>query len=114
MHGDALTPVAAQVLRLRDTHGNPITRSWSANFEDVPYPDQPELILQDAIQAIGATRVSSGSGVPFVNLITPGPLGDPAGYLIPALRQALGESVAFEEAGQCDCGGYVVRCWRLA
>lgn len=97
-----------EIQRLKAMFGDPISKSWSANFEDDPYRDRPDLILRESLMAIAATK----PGNIFVNLVTPGELGDPAGYLLPAIRQALGDTVELEEIGQCGCGGYVVRAYR--
>lgn len=105
-------PVNDQIQDLQRTYGTPIPRSWSANFEDDPYRSQPELIFGDALRAIAATHPVDQQHDPFVNLVTPGEAGDPADFLIPRLKAALGPSIRIEEVGQCGCGGYVVRVWR--
>lgn len=105
--------VVGQIESLKRQFGDPIPRSWSVNFEEEPYPDHPEWIVADSLLAIAATHSVDDKHAPFVNLVTPGSLGDPERYLAPALRAALGEGLRLEDNGQCGCGGYVLRAWRL-
>jgi hypothetical protein len=108
-----ITPVREHIAGLRESLGNPIPKSWSANFEQEPYLDRADLVLEDSLHAIAATHLVDGSHCTFVNLVTPGELGDPGAYLVPALRERLGDSIRLEEIGECGCGGFVVRIWRL-
>lgn len=107
-------PVAEHIEGLKALYGDLITRSWSANFEEDPYVGNSDLIIGESLLAIAATHPVDDQHCIFVNLVTPGDLGDPAGYLVPALEQALGDKVRLEDQGQCGCGGYVLRAWRLA
>jgi len=104
--------LAAHIEGLKQTYGDPIPRSWSADFEDDPYRHDPDRIIAEALACLNATRPAGSDSQPFVNLVTPGELGDPQGYLVPAIRRVLGDAVQFADAGQCDCGGYVLRAWR--
>ena len=106
-------PVREHIAGLWETVGNPISKSWSANFEQEPYLDRADLILEDSLYAIAATHPIDKSHSTFVNLVTPGELGDPAAYLVPVLMERLGDSIRLEEIGECGCGGFVVRIWRL-
>ncbi|MFZ5823513.1 MAG: CGCGG family rSAM-modified RiPP protein [Bacillota bacterium] len=106
-------PVQDQIAGLRVTLGDPIAKSWSANFEQEPYLDRADLVLEDSICAIAATHPVDERHATFVNLVTPGELGDPSRYLVPALVERLGGTVRVEEVGECGCGGFVVRVWRL-
>lgn len=108
-----ITPVREHIAELWRSLGNPIPRSWSASFEQEPYLDRADLVLEDSLHAIAATHVVDASHSTFVNLVTPGELGDPAGYLVPALLERLGDSIRLEEIGECGCGGFVVRIWRV-
>lgn len=105
-------PVTAQVGDLLRKHGDSIPNSWSANFEVEPYVNCPDLIIEEAVLAIRATHVRDDRHYTFVNLITPGTLGDPGGYLVPALKGVFGDTLSIEDAGQCECGGFVTRVWR--
>jgi hypothetical protein len=105
--------VTEQIVQLQKQAGGLITRSWSANFEEEPYPDRPEWILTDSLLAISATHVVDDTHATFVNLVTPGNLGNPETYLVPALEKALGDKLEVESIGQCGCGGYVLRARRL-
>ena len=97
------TPVRDHIAILQATLGNPISKSWSANFEQEPYLNRADLILDDSLYALAATHPVDQHHSTFVNLVTPGELGDPTIYLVRAL----------EEVGECGCGGFVVRAWRL-
>lgn len=107
------TPVREHIAGLWESLGKPIPKSWSANFEQEPYLDRADLILEDSLHAIAETHVVDGSHSTFVNLVTPGELGDPATYLVPALLEQLDATIRLEEIGECGCGGFVVRIWRL-
>lgn len=107
------TPVLDQIEALQVNLGPLISKSWSANFEQEPYLDRVDLILADSLAAIAATHPVDQRHSTFVNLVTPGELGDPATYLVPALTERLGETIRLEEVGECGCGGFVVRVWRL-
>lgn len=111
---DGLRAVPAHIRHLHGEPGEKIPKSWSADFEQEPYLDHEDLVITDALDAIAATHVVDDHHSTYVNLVTPGALGDPARYLIPALLQTLGDKVRVEEAGECGCGGFVVRVWRLA
>jgi hypothetical protein len=107
------TPVRDAIASLQTPPGHLIEKSWSANFEQEPYLDRADLILADSLLAIAATHPVDDHHSTFVNLVTPGELGDPAAYLVPALQERLGDSIELEEVGECGCGGFVVRIWRL-
>ncbi|WP_247728825.1 CGCGG family rSAM-modified RiPP protein [Halovivax limisalsi] len=91
----------------------PITRrvhenSWSANLEEPHHADDPERIVEEAIDAIEATAPGY-----HVNLVTHAAHGHPEGYLWPALESYVAESDArpleWEYVDQCGCGGHVTR-----
>jgi hypothetical protein len=104
--------VEPQILSLKREYGDPIPKSWSVNFEEDPYRDRPDLIIAESLEAIAATHPVDDRHATFVNLVTPGELGDPIRYLVPALKEVLGDTIETEEEGQCGCGGYVLRVWR--
>lgn len=106
-------PVPARMLELQQDHfGGPIARSWSADFVQEPYLDRPDLILDDALAAITATRVTDGRYGPYLNLLLPTALGDPAAYLIPALQKELGDAIYGQVVGEQGSSRFLVRLWR--
>jgi hypothetical protein len=107
------TPIREHIADLWAAMGAPVPKSWSANFEQEPYLDRADLVLEDSLYAIAATHPVDERHATFVNLVMPGQLGDPAAYLVPALEERLGDSIRLEEIGECGCGGFVVRVWRL-
>ena len=78
--------------------------SWSANLETPAYADDPDLVVDHAIEAV--ERTAAGT---HVNLVTHGAHGHPESYLFPALRAALDDDAAVEFVDRCGCGGYVTR-----
>ncbi|SNZ14825.1 putative rSAM target protein, CGCGG family [Natronoarchaeum philippinense] len=92
-HGD-VDPVTDRV------HEN----SWSANMEKPEHAGDPDLVVEQAIDAIEHT-----AGGHHVNLVTHGENGHPAEYLYDALDAEYGEAVDWEYVEQCGCGGHVTR-----
>ena len=84
---------------------------WSVNLEDGYGPDDKEEIIQESIQAISRTKRGH-----FVNVVTPGPCGDPEFWLVPQLEKRLAQQdITIERMvyiDQCGCGGYVTRVYR--
>lgn len=86
-------------------------KDWSLNLEDEEYAEQPEMLLEAAVEAVAET----GEGC-YVNLVTPGLLGNPEEWLIARLTDRLTEEkVLFSRiiyVDECGCGGYVTRVVR--
>jgi putative CGCGG family rSAM target protein len=78
--------------------------SWSANLEKPRHAENPELVVEQAKQAVEHT--ASGN---HVNLVTHGDHGHPETYLFAAIDDAFGESISWEYVEQCGCGGHVTR-----
>ena len=91
---DEVAPVTDRV------HDN----SWSANLEQPQHAADPELVVEQAIEAIEHTTAGN-----HVNLVTHGENGHPEGYLFDALEEAFGDAVDYEYVEQCGCGGHVTR-----
>lgn len=77
--------------------------SWSANLEAERHADDRALVVEEARDAVRATR----SGV-HVNIVTHGDHGDPRKYLWEPLT-ALDRVRQIEYVDRCGCGGYVTR-----
>lgn len=77
--------------------------SWSANLEAPRHADDPEVVVEEAIEAIEHTA----SGY-HVNLVTHGALGHPSTFLYPVIESIDGV-VKWEYVDQCGCGGHVTR-----
>ncbi|MBP1931399.1 CGCGG family rSAM-modified RiPP protein [Ammoniphilus resinae] len=84
-------------------------KDWSIDLEHGEYENNVELIIQDGIDAIEKTEVGC-----FVNLVTPGGLGDPTEYLSEVLTLHFKDHIHFRMIDQCGCGGYVLRVWKDA
>jgi putative CGCGG family rSAM target protein len=82
------------------THEN----SWSANLEQPEHADNPELLLEQAVEAI--ERTAPGY---HVNLVTHGDHGHPSTYLFSELDDAVGDAIEYESVEPCGCGGHVTR-----
>jgi hypothetical protein len=84
---------------------------WSVNLEDAYYGEHPEEVLAESLEAVKRTKEGR-----YVNLVTPGALGDPREWLIPGLSAMLQEAgLAVREIryiDQCGCGGHVTRVFR--
>jgi putative CGCGG family rSAM target protein len=77
--------------------------SWSANLEEERHAESRERVIDEALQAVAATRRGT-----HVNLVTHGAHGDPRDYLWDALESVDRDlRVAFVD--RCGCGGYVTR-----
>ena len=81
--------------------------NWSVNLETEEYVENRDLIVEDAVSAI----LETGPGY-FVNLAVAPNHGNPDDYLVPALRQRLGDNLRIRFIDQCGCGGYVYRVHR--
>lgn len=77
--------------------------SWSANLETSRYSDDPELVVEDAIDAIEQTASEN-----HVNLVTHSAHGHPSEYLYERLDEAF-DDLTWEYVDQCGCGGYVTK-----
>jgi putative CGCGG family rSAM target protein len=78
--------------------------SWSANLERAQYADDPDLVVEHALDAVEHT--ASGR---HVNLVTHGAHDHPETYLYPALDAELDDDASYEYVEQCGCGGHVTR-----
>ncbi|WP_256391554.1 CGCGG family putative rSAM-modified RiPP protein [Natronoarchaeum rubrum] len=92
-HGD-VDPVTDRV------HDN----SWSANMEKPEHAGEPDLVVEQAIDAVEHTTAGN-----HVNLVTHGENGHPEAYLYEALDAEYGDDVEWEYVEQCGCGGHVTR-----
>ncbi|HKJ58120.1 MAG TPA: CGCGG family rSAM-modified RiPP protein [Halobacteriales archaeon] len=81
--------------------------SWSANLETPGYAEDPDLVVDHALEAV--RRTATGT---HVNLVTHEAHGHPESYLHPALEAALDEDASVEFVDRCGCGGYVTRVRR--
>jgi putative CGCGG family rSAM target protein len=91
-----------------DRSAEPVTdrvhdNSWSANLEKPRHADDPELVIEQAVEAIEHTAPGN-----HVNLVTHGDHGHPADYLYPALAE-LDDTLDWTYVEQCGCGGHVTR-----
>ncbi|MFB6189780.1 MAG: CGCGG family rSAM-modified RiPP protein [Halapricum sp.] len=77
--------------------------SWSANLEKPEHAADPNLVVEQAVEAIEHTTPGH-----HVNLVTHGDLGHPETYLYDALEDRA-QGVSLEYIEQCGCGGHVVR-----
>ncbi|REK59245.1 MAG: CGCGG family rSAM-modified RiPP protein [Thermobacillus sp.] len=84
---------------------------WSVNLEDACYEEHPEEVLAESMDAIRRTKAGH-----YVNLVTPGVLGDPREWLIPRLSAMVKDAdLAVREIryiDECGCGGHVTRVYR--
>jgi len=84
---------------------------WSLNLEDAHYETHPEEVLAESVEAIRRTKAGR-----YVNLVTPGRLGDPREWLIPQLIALVKYAdLAVREIryiDECGCGGHVTRVFR--
>ena len=78
--------------------------SWSANLEQPEHAADPDLVVEQGIDAIEHTTAGN-----HVNLVTHGDHGHPETYLYDALDREFGDAVDWEYVEQCGCGGHVVR-----
>ncbi|MBP1988191.1 CGCGG family putative rSAM-modified RiPP protein [Halolamina salifodinae] len=78
--------------------------SWSANLEGPEHADDRDLLVEQALEAVGHTAPGN-----HVNLVTHGEQGHPETYLYDALGRAFGDDADWEYVEQCGCGGHVVR-----
>lgn len=81
--------------------------NWSANLETEEYAEDRNLILSDAVEAILETTPGH-----FVNLAVSDAHGHPDAYLLPYLKEQLGDNLRIQFIDQCGCGGYVYRVFR--
>ncbi len=77
--------------------------SWSVNLETSEYADDPEQVVDNALDAVANT--TSGH---HVNLVTHGDLGHSEEYLYSELAASL-DDATWEYVEQCGCGGHVTR-----
>ncbi|MCQ6279250.1 CGCGG family rSAM-modified RiPP protein [Bacillus sp. EB600] len=84
-----------------------MVKSWSVSLEHEEYENDIDLLVKDAIDAIEQT--SSGC---YVNVVTPGTLGNPDDYLTEALDLIFSDKIKTKFIDQCGCGGYVLRVWK--
>jgi putative CGCGG family rSAM target protein len=81
--------------------------SWSANLEGPEHAANPDLVVEQAVEAV--ERTADGY---HVNLVTHGDLGHPEEYLFAALAEAFEDrTLCWEYVEQCGCGGYVTRVY---
>jgi len=85
-----------------DVHDN----SWSASLEGPEHAANPELVVEQAVEAV--ERTAEGY---HVNLVTRGDLGHPETYLFDALDAEIDRPCCWEYVEQCGCGGYVTRVY---
>lgn len=92
---------------MSDSHPADLERvhnsSWSINLEKPQYADDPELVVEHAVEAIEQTTDGT-----HVNLVTHADLGHPETYFYEALESRV-DGVELEYIEQCGCGGHVVR-----
>ncbi|WP_338738719.1 CGCGG family rSAM-modified RiPP protein [Haloplanus salilacus] len=89
-------------------HDDPETEhdtSWSANLEGPDHAEDRSLVVEEALDAVGATATGT-----HVNLVTHADHGHPKDYLYPILNEEFDATVEYID--QCGCGGYVSRVYR--
>lgn len=84
---------------------------WSLNLENDYYETHPDEVFIESVDAIRRTKAGH-----YVNLVTPGGLGDPREWLIPQLialvKYADLEVKEIRYIDECGCGGHVTRVFR--
>ncbi|AAV48161.1 unknown [Haloarcula marismortui ATCC 43049] len=83
--------------------------SWSANLETPAHAKDPNVVVEQAIDAVEMTTAGN-----HVNLVSHADHGHPETYLFDALAEAFGETISVEYVQQCGCGGHVTRVHREA
>jgi hypothetical protein len=80
-------------------------------LEDSYYEQNPDELLKEALEAV----ISTAHGY-YVNLVTPGGIGNPELAFIPGLIGKLEEEDVpvkkVQYIDECGCGGYVTRVYR--
>lgn len=87
----------------KEYDGEPREYTWSVNLELDHHSDDPELVIEEAKEAVRQTA----SGY-FVNLVTHENHDHPREYLYDELQEEF-DSIELEYVSQCGCGGYVTR-----
>jgi putative CGCGG family rSAM target protein len=77
--------------------------SWSANLEEDRHADDAERVVEEALDAVRATRTGY-----HVNLVTHGAHGHPEEYLYEPL-ESMDRAAEIEYVERCGCGGHVTR-----
>lgn len=84
---------------------------WSLNLEEEYGPGEEAEMVASAVEAVSQTKRDH-----YVNIITPGDMGNPEEWFIPRLERALSEKGLPVEkllyVGECGCGGYITRIYR--
>ena len=81
--------------------------SWSANLVTPVYAEDPDLVVDHALEAVRGTVPGT-----HVNLVAHEAHGHPESYLHPALEAALDEDASVEFVDRCGCGGCGTRVRR--